>query len=242
MIEEEPSRIAVRFAYRFRRGLLKRIHRRLLDPSFDRRRGVHTNGVHQPETLGLRGQHAEMAVEYEPTPTCLFRYLLGGLRIDFRRFVFIDLGSGKGRVLLLAAELPFLRVEGVELSTRMHQIAQKNIASIAKRESNVVSHNTDAAAYVFPAEPFVVFLFNPFERIVLARVRDNLERSLRQSPRQGYVVYVNSKHRQVFDDAASLEELPRSGISKALDNFVSPWPIAFYRTVWTRRDEPPAAK
>jgi SAM-dependent methyltransferase len=242
MTTEEATRIVLAFAARVRRGILIRIHRRLLDRDFDRRRCIETDGIHQPETLDLRGEHAAMAVEYEATPAQLCRYVLAGLAVDFRRFVFIDLGCGKGRVLLLAAEQPFCRIEGVELSTRMHCIAEENVASLGSRASDIVTHNVDAAAYVFPAEPFVLFLFNPFGGTVVARVRDNLERSLRQSPRQGYVIYVNAKHRQVFDDAGFLEELPRSSFSKALDKFVSPWPLAFYRTLGTWRDERAAAR
>src|SRR5438552_13937135 len=47
---------------------------------------------------------------YQPTEPSLFHEMLKALKIDFREFTFIDLGSGKGRVLLMAANYPFRRI------------------------------------------------------------------------------------------------------------------------------------
>src|SRR5207237_3599958 len=49
---------------------------------------------------------------YQPTEPSLFHEMLNALNIDFREFTFIDLGSGKGRVLLMAANYPFRRIVG----------------------------------------------------------------------------------------------------------------------------------
>ena len=42
-------------------------------------------------------------------------------------FTFVDLGSGKGRTLLMASDYPFRRIIGVELLPSLHQIAQENL-------------------------------------------------------------------------------------------------------------------
>src|SRR5712691_7133679 len=52
---------------------------------------------------------------YQPTEPVLFEEMLASIKIDFRNFTFIDLGSGKGRVLLLASDYPFRQIVGVEL-------------------------------------------------------------------------------------------------------------------------------
>src|ERR1700722_11946123 len=47
---------------------------------------------------------------YQPTDSALFHEMLEALRQkagDFHDFVFIDLGSGKGRTLLMASDYPF---------------------------------------------------------------------------------------------------------------------------------------
>ena len=56
---------------------------------------------------------------YQPTESVLFHEMIGALAtqvdLEFPRFVFIDLGSGKGRTLLMASDYPFRRIVGVEL-------------------------------------------------------------------------------------------------------------------------------
>src|SRR5580693_6708790 len=54
---------------------------------------------------------------YQPTEPALFHEMLASLiqaspKIDFREFTFIDIGSGKGRALLMAADYPFRRILG----------------------------------------------------------------------------------------------------------------------------------
>jgi hypothetical protein len=58
---------------------------------------------------------------YQPTELALFHSMIEVLReragINFSEFVFVDLGSGKGRTLLMASDYPFRRIAGVELLT-----------------------------------------------------------------------------------------------------------------------------
>ena len=65
-----------------------------------------------------------------PKPRCFMRcFLLCGSKPvgDFRDFIFIDLGSGKGRALLMASDYPFRRIVGVELLPQLHRAAQDNL-------------------------------------------------------------------------------------------------------------------
>src|SRR5215471_11844719 len=68
---------------------------------------------------------------YQPTEKALFHEMMDELRrrtsINFAEFTFIDLGSGKGRVLLMASDYPFRRIVGVELLAALHHIAEQNI-------------------------------------------------------------------------------------------------------------------
>jgi SAM-dependent methyltransferase len=126
------------------------------------------------------------------------------LGIDYRDYVFIDLGSGKGRLLLLASEFPFKRVVGVEIDDTLHQIATRNIARYDSRSqqcADVQSICSDATDYQFPDEPSVIFLYNPFNHVVLEAVLSGLRQSLQKSPRQVIVVYFNPLHRRLLDAA-----------------------------------------
>jgi hypothetical protein len=47
---------------------------------------------------------------YQPTEPALFREMMASLPIEFEHFTFLDLGSGKGRTLLMASSIRFGRL------------------------------------------------------------------------------------------------------------------------------------
>ena len=151
---------------------------------------------------------------YQPTEPALFHEMLDLLqkkaKLNFRDFTFLDLGSGKGRTLLMAADYPFRRVVGVELLPALHAIAQQNIAQYKSEAQKCIAIEAicgDAGAFVLPEEPLLVYLFNPFPESGLRRVLANLEQSLREHPRPVYVLYHNPLLEQVLSETAALERI-----------------------------------
>src|SRR5215469_11602963 len=65
---------------------------------------------------------------YQPIEPDIFHEMLSAVPADFRHYTFIDIGSGKGRALLLASESRFRRIIGIELLPELNRIAQANIA------------------------------------------------------------------------------------------------------------------
>jgi predicted RNA methylase len=119
--------------------------------------------------------------------------MFNALPIDCREFTFIDIGSGKGRALLLASEFSFQRIIGVELLPELHRIAQENIVKFTARNSSppMISINVDATEFDFPDEPLVVFLFHPLPEVGFRKVFANLQQSLNFAPRPAFLVYAN---------------------------------------------------
>ena len=135
---------------------------------------------------------------YQPTERELFHEMIDALarhgKIDFRDLTFIDLGSGKGRALLLASEYPFRRIIGVELLPSLNEIALKNLVqyhSESQRCFAIESVCTDATSFALPNDALVIYLFNPLPETGLRRAIANLEKSLEAHPRRAYVVYHN---------------------------------------------------
>src|SRR5437868_798915 len=64
---------------------------------------------------------------YQPTDPAFFHEMICRLPAKFRDFTFIDLGSGKGRTLLMASDYCFRRIIGVEHLPTLHSIAQENV-------------------------------------------------------------------------------------------------------------------
>jgi hypothetical protein len=156
------------------RGLL-RLYRH---HAFDRRLGVDTRGYSD--------------LRYEPTPADVFHEMIAKIPFDPRDFVFVDFGSGKGKVLMLAALHPFRRVVGVELWEDLHRIALDNLRSFQERvdcAAELTLLRMDAADFSLPDEPLVLYFFNPFPEPVLERVLSNLRESLARAPRRVYVLF-----------------------------------------------------
>ncbi len=125
---------------------------------------------------------------------------MASLPIEFEQFTFIDLGSGKGRTLLMASEYPFQRIIGVELLAELGLAAEQNIReyrSPTQRCTRIEAVLTDAREFEFPEEPIVLYLFNPLPRPALCQVLQRLDQSLAEIPRSVWIVY----HNPLLEDA-----------------------------------------
>jgi SAM-dependent methyltransferase len=152
--------------------------------------------------------------QYQPTEAALFHEMLDALRekshIDFHDFVFVDLGSGKGRTLLMASDYPFRQIIGVELLPALHLAAQDNLSKYLGESQKCFALETlcgDATEFSFPAEPTVLYLFNPFPEAGLRRLIANVEKSLRTRPRKVYVLYHNPLLEHVLSQSVVLSKL-----------------------------------
>lgn len=129
---------------------------------------------------------------------------------DLQEFTFIDLGSGKERTLLMASDYPFRRIVGVELLVALHETAEENVRKYKSDSQKSFALETicaDATEFEFPAEPTVLYLFNPFPEAGLKKVIANLEQSLRVHPRTVYVLYHNPLLEHVLSESATLKKV-----------------------------------
>jgi SAM-dependent methyltransferase len=111
-------------------------------------------------------------------------------------YTFIDMGSGKGRMLFVAAEHPFRKVRGVEFVIDLHEQARDNIRRNNRRKqkcADIESIHADAAEFEFPNENLVLYLFNPFGPEVLSRIVANLEQSIERQPRHVIILLLYPK-------------------------------------------------
>jgi SAM-dependent methyltransferase len=138
---------------------------------------------------------------YQPTDPVLFHEIMTSLPIQFENFTFVDLGSGKGRTLLMASDYPFRRIVGVELIEELHRVAEQNIAKYrnpAQRCRQIKSVCADTREYDFPHEPLVVYLFNPLPEPALLEVLERLEKSMAETPRPIWIAYHNPELERVL--------------------------------------------
>jgi hypothetical protein len=151
---------------------------------------------------------------YQPTEPGLFHEMLNALRqiteLNFEDFTFVDLGSGKGRTLLMASDYPFRRIVGLELLPSLNEIAKRNLTeykSAARKCFVTEAICADATTYVLPDEPLLIYLFNPFPESGLRRMLANLETILLNRPKPIYLLYHNSELEQVVLECACLKKI-----------------------------------
>ena len=142
---------------------------------------------------------------YQPTERELFHEIIHALEqqenFNFPDFTFVDLGSGKGRTLLMASDYPFRRIVGVELLPALHAIAIENLAQYRNESQKCFACESicaDATRFPLPEGPLVIYLFNPFPEAGLLRAMANLEKSIQMNPRPAYVLYHNPEFEQVL--------------------------------------------
>lgn len=142
------------------------------------------------------------AVCYAGSQPSIVRHSLARLP-SLDSFNFVDLGCGKGRVLVVASEFPFIDIVGVELSSALAAVARSNAEIVSRnfptRTGIRVIHG-DAASYEMPAGNLVLYLYNPFCEPVVSRVVQALEAAITaQRLRRVYVVYYNPVAGHCFD-------------------------------------------
>jgi SAM-dependent methyltransferase len=194
---------------------------------FDERFGVETSGLIYELPSGH--QHDLYNNGYFAVAPSVFHAIIGALRkrleVDLQRFRFVDLGSGKGRALLLASDYPFREIIGVELSPHLDRVARSNIARYISAKSGplprapMISMAGDATEFSWPPGPLIVYMWNAFTRPVMERVFENLQASLRKEPRELYLVYIHPELETMLSELPWLIRLWREEFTMSEEDY-----------------------
>lgn len=163
----------------------------ILDLHFDLRHGTSTMGWVERDAIDTPSPNKAHSAPYRATKARPLNRLLRSLPLP-HDCTFVDIGSGKGRVLLIASRFGFRRVVGIDFSEPLCELARANVGAYARTtplRSPVDVVQADATTYPFNADERVFFLFNPFDRVVLEQVLGNLRRSLSRDPRKVWLIY-----------------------------------------------------
>jgi len=169
--------------------------------SFDESFGTDTERRVAAADLECSGDDVPALWRYWPTARATFAHIMESVDICYQNSLFIDLGSGKGRALLMAAEYPFRKIVGVELAPALHRVALRNVAtwrSPTQRCREIELLCMDAADFVLPTDEALVYLFQPFPAETMRAVLGNLGRSLAAHPRKVQLAYLNPLHHELL--------------------------------------------
>lgn len=157
----------------------------------DARLGVDTAPRDAREAPDLNEAQALLAgFQHWPSPYGILARALGDWQITSND-VFLDIGCGKGRMLYMAAQYPFARVLGVEISPQLANIARSNALRWPSRAGCPIEvYCADAATFVIPPDVTLVYLFNPFDCATTDAVVKRLRQSIEQRPRRLRIIYL----------------------------------------------------
>jgi predicted RNA methylase len=164
------------------------------DPSFDDHHGTDTAGAVEPDHLGIEDAGSRSAaIRYLPSPARVTRWMLDRVDVEARVTTFVDLGCGKGRVLLVAAQRPFRRVVGFEISPELAAIAGANVQYYRPPPdllAPIEIIQADVTAVDLPDGDLLVHLYHPFETSITDAVLRRLEACREGSLRRVTIAYL----------------------------------------------------
>jgi hypothetical protein len=173
---------------------------------FDILHGTCTGSLIPGDDLSTGHRHDRHITAYHGAAPSLFRKLLARwqplAQHPIPRTAFVDIGAGKGRAMLLASELPFRRITGVELHPALAAAARTNIQRYQSTHTTppISLHEADVMSLRMPTGPCLLFLFNPFGIVLMDRFLDRLARQFKNRPGELDILYVNDEQRDLFRD------------------------------------------
>ena len=185
------------------------------DRLFDRAHGIDTTSDIPLHRLAIDSPNIQHGVQYGPTPRGKFAHLiahLDAMGFDYPQYTFLDFGSGKGRALLLASERPFRRIIGVEFSGQLVAAARENLAAFHSPAQQCFALETlqaDVVEYPLPQENLAVYIYNPFDEVVMVKVLENLEHFKNSQGKQVFLLYINPVHDAVVNARSMFHEIAR---------------------------------
>jgi SAM-dependent methyltransferase len=180
---------------------------------FDLAHGVDTSGLVPAGDLVTGHSNDTHVTAYYGVAPSILRTLIAHWRETpppepIGHYSFVDIGAGKGRAMLVASELPFHEVLGVELNPAMAAVAQRNLDlwlaahaadPTAERLAPVRLIVQDALEFDLPDTPTLLFLFHPFEAPVLKLLLRRIETHYADHPGTLDLLYVNAECAAVLD-------------------------------------------
>lgn len=153
------------------------------------------------------------SVRYVPTPVHTMEDALDALKylgVDYRDFLFVEIGSGMGRNLLIASEHPFQKIIGVELSQYLVTIAKGNIniyKTITQRCREIEIHCQDALEFHFPEDKnMVIYFWEPFSMVVFERFIQKLSQLTESSSGKIYLISLNNNY-TILDESVIFKQV-----------------------------------
>jgi len=150
----------------------------------------------QLRRLTIENANIARSSPYEAVNYYMLEKLLKTFRTLSPDTSIIDLGCGKGRVMVVAAHLGFKKITGIEFAK---ELCDEAVLNMTKAQTHIhdfkweVIHD-NVLDYSIKPDDAVFFMFNPFVESTLNQFLDSLEHSCKQYPRKTWFLYASPVH------------------------------------------------
>ncbi len=198
------------------------VHKREVQHNFDHKFGTTTGIIIDIFDFEEVNSESDLFnyVRYVPSPLDAIHSILNSLKefnVVYEDSIFIDIGSGLGRNLLVASEYPFKQIIGIELISKLHEIAEWNIKLYENSEQNcrnIKSICINVLDFDFPEhDNLILYFYNPFSEVVFA---DFFEKIL------DFIMYKQRKFKLIFLHVV-YNIVEKSAFFKQEKSFQSKW-------------------
>lgn len=120
---------------------------------------------------------------------------------------FLDVGCGRGRVLVIAAAYGFKNIIGIDFSQKLCNEATVVCNAVTSRypDCSVTVTCADAREYNIPDTVGVIFLFNPFDASIMSGFIQKVDESLARKKRSLKILYANPQCKDLWLEAGFRE-------------------------------------
>lgn len=150
---------------------------KLIDFISDRRYKIATRKPEQVVTNILPAALYTKVNRYQATVAVPFIKLMKELDFIEKKGNFVDFGSGKGRVLVLAISCGFKNLKGLECSEEFIKISKKNIKQVMLGNENIELIHTDFTNYIPSKDDQFFYIYDPLTGKALTKTFKNIVRS-----------------------------------------------------------------
>jgi SAM-dependent methyltransferase len=169
----------------------------------ERKYGLDTIGVDDLSSSVGEADRLNASI-YQPVNYYIAGWLFSQLdKEDIMHGAFLDAGCGKGRALVMAAHTGFSTIRGVDISPKLCNEAITLIDSKQATFPDVMFDIVcgDAKSYCIPDDTSVIFLFNPFNKKIMASFIEQVKESLARKPRKLKLLYANPECGDLWESA-----------------------------------------
>jgi SAM-dependent methyltransferase len=162
---------------------------------------LESTGFHNLSKLKKQAEELEHSTIYMPASFDLLDLCFSEIDLPNSQH-FLDIGCGMGRVMVVAAHFGAKKITGIDVAKNLLQEAKKNIAILERLKPQLEINCQLQNAYYFdiPDDVDVIFLFNPFDEVVMDAVAENILESLERNKRKIKIIYLNPMEKQCFTE------------------------------------------